>query len=112
MPLEIKQVPPDLSPHPTLLLVCVPGLGPGGTELAHWVWDPLSGPDLLSQPFMPHSLVANFLAICWTSVLTVELMIAECLALSLACGWYMEGVTLSTITGRKPLPPILEDKRE
>ena len=112
MPLEIKQVPPDLSPCPTLLLVCVPGLGPGGTELAHWVWDPLSGPDLLSQPFMPHSLVANFLAICWTAVLTVELMIAECLALSLACGWYVEGVTLSTITGRKPLPPILEDKRE
>lgn len=79
--------------------------------MANWVWDPLSGPHL-SQPFMPRSLVANFLAICWTAVLTVELMTAECLALSLACGWHMEDVTLSTITARKPLPSVLEDKRE
>lgn len=79
VPLEIKQVAPDFSPRlPSFLFV----------SLA-WV---LGAPSWLTGSGIPFGtrpavsacyaspLVANFLAICWMAVLTVELMIAECLS--------------------------------
>ena len=70
---------------------------------------PFRDPDLLSQPIMLRSLLASFLAILLEGSITVELMIVEHLALSLACGWYVEGVTPSAIKGRKPLSPVVGD---
>lgn len=73
---------------------------------------PFRDPDLLSQPVVLRSLLASLLAILLESSVTVELMTVQHLALSLACGWYMGGVTPSAIKGRKSLSPVVGDKGE
>lgn len=82
------------------------------TFLAWFLGAPSRHPDLLSQPVVLRSLLASFLALLLESSMTGELTTVQHLALSLACGWYLGGVTPSAIKGRKSLSPVVEDKGE